>query len=71
VVAFEKGLAERGHIKGTSLTIEYVFQAPPRDQLKQAAAALSERVDVLVVWGTVTAAAGGNVSGCVNEEKAV
>jgi putative ABC transport system substrate-binding protein len=57
VAAFEKGLAERGHTNGTTLTIDYIFLSPSRDQLKQAAAALSERVDVLVVWGTVTAAA--------------
>jgi putative ABC transport system substrate-binding protein len=57
VTAFEKALAERGYTKGTTLTIDYVFSTPSRDQLKQAAAALSERVDVLVTWGTVTAAA--------------
>ena len=57
VSAFEKVLADRGHIKGRTVTIEYVFLPPSRDQLRQAASSLKERVDILVTWGTVGAIA--------------
>jgi putative ABC transport system substrate-binding protein len=57
VAAFEKGLAARGHVKGSTTTIEYVFVPPSLDPLRQAARVLSKRVDLLVVWGTVTAIA--------------
>src|SRR5262245_55190313 len=57
VASFEKGLAARGHIKDSTTTIEYVFRPGPREQLQEAARTLSERVDVLVAWGTIVAVA--------------
>lgn len=56
-VAFEKGLAARGHVVGTTTQIEYLFVRPSADKLRQAAKELSARADVLVVWGTVSAIA--------------
>jgi putative ABC transport system substrate-binding protein len=57
VASFEKGLAARGHIKDSTTTIEYVFRPGPRQHLQEAAQALSERVNVLVAWGTIVAVA--------------
>jgi putative ABC transport system substrate-binding protein len=57
VTAFEQGLADLGHTKGRTTTIEYRFLSPARDKLREAAAELSHKVDVLVVWGTVVAMA--------------
>jgi len=57
IASFEKGLAARGQVKGITVTIEYMFRPGPREQLQEAARALSERVDVLVAWGTIVAVA--------------
>jgi ABC-type uncharacterized transport system substrate-binding protein len=57
IASFEKGLAARGQIKDRTITIEYVFKPGPREQLQEAARALSERVDFLVAWGTIVAVA--------------
>src|SRR5262245_55071755 len=57
IASFEKGLAARGHVRDTTTTVEYVFRPGPRNQLQEAARSLSERVDVLVAWGTIVAVA--------------
>jgi putative ABC transport system substrate-binding protein len=57
VAAFEAGLADLGHIKGQTTTIEYRFVPPVRDLLRDAATELNLKVDILVAWGTVAAIA--------------
>jgi hypothetical protein len=34
IAAFEKGLVSRGHVKGATTSIEYVFLPPSRDRLR-------------------------------------
>jgi len=57
IEALELGLAQRGYVKDKTTTIEYLFVAPSVNDLTRAAAAISQRSDVLLVWGTVAAVA--------------
>ena len=57
IANFEKGLASRGHIKDRTTTIEYVFKPGSRDDLRESARTLGQRVDLIVAWGTIATVA--------------
>ncbi|MGB7182761.1 MAG: hypothetical protein WBD51_12560 [Burkholderiaceae bacterium] len=60
VLAFEKGLVERGHIFGNvdnATHIEYRFVPPSPERLRHSVKEISARTDVVVVWSTLAASA--------------
>jgi len=61
--ALEDRLADRGYVNGRNISLIHQFVPPEPARLEKAIATLISNIDVLVVWGTVSAVAAKKVTG--------
>src|SRR5712692_3316955 len=60
--ALEDRLADRGYVNGRNIRLIHQFVPPEPARLEEALAILISKIDVLVVWGTVSAVAAKKVT---------
>ena len=60
--ALEDRLADRGYVNGRNIRLIHQFVPPEPARLEEALAKLIPRIDVLVVWGTVSAVAAKRIT---------
>src|SRR5712692_9718643 len=60
--ALEDQLANRGYVNGRNIRLIHQFVPPEPARLEEALAILISKIDVLVVWGTVSAVAAKKVT---------
>src|SRR5712691_11437460 len=60
--ALEDRLADRGYVNGRNIRLIHQFVPPEPARLEKALATLISNIDVLVVWGTVSAVAAKKVT---------
>jgi len=60
--ALEDQLANRGYVNGRNIRLIHQFVPPEPARLEEALAILISKLDVLVVWGTVSAVAAKKVT---------